>query len=382
MKNIVGQPVEGENFFGRKSEIQYAWQKIEDGNNLILPSPRRVGKTSFAKKLLENAEHQNWKVMEFNFEESRTEEEFIKLFIRALENQNLWSRGKKEVGKLFSSIEGVKYTSEKLEFTLNFDHYKKDIYQKLSELINHNEPTLILIDEFTVLLHAIFKTKGHEDMTQLLNFLRALRQKSSKIRWIFSSSISIQNFTFIHGVSQTVNDFLSYELRPFSDDEAKELLKKLAASESIYLTQNLIDAMVKKIGWNMPYYIQAYFEQVNQAHSIDREAINENKIIEAYDRLIRSNKFDTWVVRLNEYDELEKPAKHVLKMLSKDHSGLTRDAMNNALMPHLNKDIDDIEEIVGKLIKLLSQDGYLERLDDRYFFRSPLLRDFWNQHTN
>lgn len=382
MKNIVGPPVEGENFFGRMSEIKYAWQKIKDGNNLILPSPRRVGKTSFAKKLIDHAKRNDWKVLEFNFEGLRTEEEFVKLFIYELENQNLWTISKKEVQKLFCSIKGFKYTGDNFEFTGDFDHYKKDIYQKLSELINHNAPTLILIDEFTVLLRAISNSKEHEHLIYFLNFLRVLRQKSSKIRWIYSSSISIQNFAFIHGVSQTVNDFLPIELTPFPDDVASDLLKKLASSHGIYLSQNNIEFMIRKIGWNMPYYLQAYFEQVNHAFVIERATINERKLEDAYKNLVQSNKFDTWVDRLKEYDELEKPASYVLKILSKDHAGLTRDAMNNALISRINKDIEEVEEIVGKLVKLLSQEGYLERSEDRYFFRSPLLRDFWNNYAN
>lgn len=382
MKNIVGQPVQGENFFGRTIELNYAWQKIEDGNNLILPSPRRVGKTSFAKMLLDRARQKEWKVLDFNFEELRTEEEFIKLFIAALENQNLWAKGKKEVVKLLNSIEGFKYNGKIIEFSVNFDHYKKDIYQKLGELINHDTPALIIVDEFTVLLQAIYNAKGSENLTHFLNFLRGLRQRTSKIRWIYSSSIGIQNFTFIHGVSQTVNDFLEFELRPFSNDEASEFLKILASSHQIYLSQNHVDLMIQKIGWNMPYYIQAYFEQVSQMCAIERAVVNENTLSEAYDKLIRSNKFNTWVDRLNQYNELEKPAKEMLKMLSKDHSGLTRDALNNILMAYMKKEIDEVEEIVEKLIKLLSHDGYLERLEDRYFFRSPLLRDFWNNYAN
>ena len=52
MKNKAGPPVEGDDFFGREKELAYAWRKLQSGNSLLLAAPRRVGKTSFAKKLL------------------------------------------------------------------------------------------------------------------------------------------------------------------------------------------------------------------------------------------------------------------------------------------------------------------------------------------
>lgn len=49
--NKVGPCVEKEDFYGRKNELNNAWRLIETGHSLILAAPRRVGKTSFAKKL-------------------------------------------------------------------------------------------------------------------------------------------------------------------------------------------------------------------------------------------------------------------------------------------------------------------------------------------
>lgn len=55
MKNITGSPVEGDNFFGRTKELEFAWEQLQNGNSLILAAPRRVGKSSFAKKLIAKA---------------------------------------------------------------------------------------------------------------------------------------------------------------------------------------------------------------------------------------------------------------------------------------------------------------------------------------
>ena len=49
LKLKIGSPVAGEDFFGRNAELRKAETLIED-NNLMLAAPRRVGKTSFAKR--------------------------------------------------------------------------------------------------------------------------------------------------------------------------------------------------------------------------------------------------------------------------------------------------------------------------------------------
>ena len=51
IKNVIGGVAEGKDFFGRTKELERAIELLEDGNNLILAAPRRVGKTSFARKI-------------------------------------------------------------------------------------------------------------------------------------------------------------------------------------------------------------------------------------------------------------------------------------------------------------------------------------------
>lgn len=84
INNIIGSPVEGENFFGREKELVHTWKHIAKGNSLLLSAPRRVGKSSFAKKLLDTAKKQGWNTLEINLEEIKSEEGFVKKFIEQL----------------------------------------------------------------------------------------------------------------------------------------------------------------------------------------------------------------------------------------------------------------------------------------------------------
>lgn len=60
VKNLIGPPVTGANFYGRTRELEAAVSLMEQGNSLLLASPRRVGKSSFSKKIIDLiiSEHQ------------------------------------------------------------------------------------------------------------------------------------------------------------------------------------------------------------------------------------------------------------------------------------------------------------------------------------
>lgn len=48
MNNILGQPVEGSDFYDREEDTKRIWLSLEEGNHILLLAPRRVGKTSLA----------------------------------------------------------------------------------------------------------------------------------------------------------------------------------------------------------------------------------------------------------------------------------------------------------------------------------------------
>lgn len=56
IKNKIGVPVTGEDFFGRRNELVRAQRYLDEGQSLLLSAPRRVGKTSLAKKRMVDIE--------------------------------------------------------------------------------------------------------------------------------------------------------------------------------------------------------------------------------------------------------------------------------------------------------------------------------------
>ena len=76
LKLKIGSPVAGEDFFGRNAELRKAETLIED-NNLMLAAPRRVGKTSFAKRLMEVQSAKGWNTIFVDLEEITNTEHFF-----------------------------------------------------------------------------------------------------------------------------------------------------------------------------------------------------------------------------------------------------------------------------------------------------------------
>lgn len=76
VRNLVGPPVLGIDFIGRKKELNAAWNALAATNSLLLSSPRRVGKSSFARKLIEKAKNEEWSSIYLDVQGIKNETEF------------------------------------------------------------------------------------------------------------------------------------------------------------------------------------------------------------------------------------------------------------------------------------------------------------------
>lgn len=384
MKNITGPPVEGDDFFGRDKELQFAWRQIENGNSLILAAPRRVGKSSFAKKLLVKAKEENWKTLEINLEEIKTEESFVKLLVEKLQEQNWWQNSKRKLGDtvetLLSNLK-ASFEYEGMKTSFEYQKRKENVYEDLKKLFDSSENTLIMVDELTILLASFLendKEEGKKNVEFFLNWLRSFRQVTgNKIRWIFCSSIGIDNFASLHQLSYTLNDINPFEIGAFTHKQATSFLKELAKSESIELSPELIEYILLKLGWNLPYFIQILFNKIYYLNCVDEKELNQQTVDEAYTSLLSEKHLNTWDERLKEYAELESSIRKVLTNLSGIAEGQNRTILLHLLYAE-KQDEEKANLLLSKVLTILTNDGYLiVNEQGNYLFRSPLLRDFW-----
>ena len=83
MKNQIGSPVRGDDFFKRDALTKKAWGLIQSGAHILIAAPRRVGKTSLMR-YLEDHPQQGFSFL-FNITESvSNENEFFRRIMNKL----------------------------------------------------------------------------------------------------------------------------------------------------------------------------------------------------------------------------------------------------------------------------------------------------------
>ena len=205
-----------------------------------------------------------------------------------------------------------------------------------------------------------------------MNQFRALRTATSeKCRWLICSSIGVRNFTTQHNMSDTINDVSDFDLGAFSDAEAREFVNQLTASVGIKISVDATNYLLRKIGWNIPFFIQLIVSRLPVGK------VSKANIDEAYNKLLQTGSFDTWYERLSkEYGRNKDIAKLVLKYLCVCTEGKKRDDIfNHIYAKYPSFESDDM----GLLLRALMNDGYLVKDREQYRFRSPLLRDYWKE---
>lgn len=380
ISNKVGPPVEGEDFFGRTKEIRKANRLLDSNHSLLLSAPRRIGKSSLAKRLIEEKKQQGWKCVYIDLEETTTEEGFLCLVIEAFKKNGVWRHLSEGMSKGWvSALDRIEKVSigGVVDLNLGKREEQEDLYQHLKEFIKHDEDTFIVVDELTLFLSVLNKSEnGAEKVAFILNWLRSLRQVSkTHVRWLFCGSVGLRNFTSAMNLGYTINDLMEFGLGELAREEATGLLAVLCRSENMEMSDELIHYTLDKLHWNIPYFIQVIFSKL--AEEYEDEVTKEN-IDMAYNQLCSENYLSTWSERLSEYGEFELPARQLLKTLSTQPSGMDREAMLNVLMT--GQDVSRVEEVdylLSKVLEMLENDGYILKNASIRVFRSPLLRDYW-----
>ena len=370
-----GSPVIGEDFFGRKTELERAEAFIQD-NNLMLAAPRRVGKTSFARRLMDIQSAKGWNTIFIDLEEITSITHFFKAFheeLMKLPEVNLTDKVKSKIKKWFSGIE-FSAQAGSVQATVKSNPIDNEDFSGLADVLNALEhQTLIVFDELTVLLESLSMSDNGEVLVRLfLNQFRALRTATSKsCSWLICSSVGVRNFTTQHNLSDTINDVADFDLGAYTDAEALEFVGILARSIGVEMSPTTTRYLLGKIGWNIPYFIQLLLSRLPQGK------VTKTAIDDAYQHLLQTGSFDTWRERLNkEYGKNKDAAKLVLQYLCINSDGKPRDDIYN----HIHAEFPSLEsDSFGLLLRALMTDGYLVKDGECYRFRSPLLRDYWKE---
>ena len=386
MKSIIGNAARKEQFFPRPDIRAKILNSLNANQNLLISSPRRVGKTSILLNLVDEPD-ENYYAVFVNTESCDTDEKYFEQILKAiLDADNLEGFGKlsKDAHNTFKKwgekIAG--FTIAGIGLTLNKQE-KISYYEQLNNFLGEvnlgGKKILLLIDEFPATLEHIINSKGNEQAAYFLNQNRALRQNPDfqhKISFVYTGSVGLLNVARKMKATDRVNDLDEIKIGPLKKSAAFTLASGLFMGRLGYeAPEGLVDYMLGKIDLFLPFYIQLIVKEVHELLEFEELQLSKKTTDIAFDNLIKNGN-----IHLQHYkDRLSKIfltdrlllVVQILNAVKKAPKGLHHDdILNLAIGLNLQGDLPEI-------LDALEHDGYLVEKNGRYFFYSVILKHWW-----
>ncbi len=389
MKNIIGVPARKENFYPREKEINKILSKIDDGNNLQIAAPRRVGKTSILFSLLDNKEEGHAYIY-VDTESIDNSQNFFKKIVKevvkieATRIAKLFEAG----NKFFKKIKGISFMGAEINLNDSSDvDYKEELENLLSGFeIEGDKRLVLLVDEFPQTIQNIIE-KGDAGTKEAINFLQSNRdlrlnpEINSKVTFIYTGSIGLNHTVSSIDGTAFINDINSIEVGPLAKADALEFLEQLLANKKRSISRESANYLMDKIEWLIPFHIQLAVQEMIDQSIPDVEITNEI-IDKSFNEIVASrnnNHFEHYSSRLrisfkgNEY-------KFTYTLLcNMAQGGLLAKAEAFDLSIDFN-----VQDRFRPILEILIYDGYINNNGDTnvYRFNSPILKMWWNRFNN
>lgn len=385
MKNVVGNPARGENFFKREQEVKKILNSLQNDNNIQIAAPRRVGKTSILFYMLDNL-IEGYRYVYIDTESIDSEEAFYKKLLKEILKldgmESIAARFIKAAGAAARKIKSIKLADIGVELreTEQGLSYYEDLVHFLSGIhLEENRKLILLIDEFPQTILNILNTHNVESATRFLQSNRTLRLDPdiiNKVRFIYTGSIGLNHTVAAIDSTAFINDLNTLEIDPLSKPEARSLLAALLGARDVSIMPEASEHLLNKLEWLIPFHIQLLVQEllriVQPDHCVDLSHVDL-----AFDEIIAArndNHFAHYFSRLKVQFKGEELtyALEILKMMAE--SGIITRAQlvdQSALF--------NTEHQYKKIVEILVYDGYINNIGDKelYRFNSPVVRMWW-----
>lgn len=403
MDNIAGPPVEGVNFFGREQVVgallDQLWQ-----HDVLLLGPRRIGKTSLARRVLGMAKREGWRVVEVNVASCQDELGFLAKLQTGLEAELApkYSAIKSAVSKIADTLplpDKLKIKAPEggsVEVALG-ERAAEDWIKSAGSIIKRlgqlTVPLMVYVDELPIFLFNLIQNDQADGVRRVRRFLDWFRNdlcnlaSSRPTRWLITGSIGLDSLVQQHQMADTINHVKHQTLEPFSPAEATGLLQTLAASYGLALNEAETMAAVTALHWPQPYYLQLFF---NEWRTLDAPSCGGNaeawaeQIVERMIAASANNDFHHWEERLG-MQLSPTDAAHARLLLTRssaDPQGGRAESLLALLHEQLpGASAEEARQTFSRLRDILVRDAYWLADDSsgarRYHFRLEPLRRWW-----
>ena len=388
-----GQVVFGDAYYPRLRDEAKIWRRLERGAHLIVLAPRRVGKTSLLRNMERNP-REGFVFLYVMVQSCTCEHDFYKEVIEKLYGSdfigNLKKVGRtteKFVRKQIGRVKKISIADAGIELA---DDKQELRHNDLAEVIHNlklKQKLIIILDEYPDVIERIHDVHGKQSATDMLTNSRTLCQDielSKRAQFIFTGSIGLDSLANRLSASKLINDRNKVALSELKHKEAVAFIRFLETrnNSDMHLSDAMIDALINKVEWRMPYYLEILWESLED-YCIDQEiaAPSPATLDAAYEQMFSQEYrsiFNHWVERLQRFDKQErKLAKQILNMTAEQSEIKLEGYLNLAQQPEF-KNVNPNFVMDG-----LEHDGYLfEYQPKRYKFTSPILRTWWKRYAD
>jgi uncharacterized protein len=385
MKNIVGNPVGGNNFFPRLKIENQIYRRLSSKNNIFMSAPRRVGKTSIMYHLRDNP-REGFAFLYINTEEISSTEEFFQLLLTELLNSEAVKtliKSSEKTKSIFASVlenvKKIKFFEVELELNYKAETTYQAEFQSLVNKIEDEDLTIVLmIDEFPTTIENISNIHGLNEAIRFLQINRKIRQvPTPTVTFIYTGSIGLPILVKKMNVPELVNDLNTVEVPELTGDEAKKLAQNLLEGENIAFDDEVIPYVIERVQWLMPFFVQLLIQELITVYEEKEDTLNKSDVDEAYKKIANRRNlihFASYKSRLADAfpeEENQEKANYILTHIAENEL-LSFDE----LFPEGKKTKAENQEI-QYIIDTLEFDGYISNLEGKYRFNSPILRDWW-----
>jgi hypothetical protein len=370
-----------EDVIGRDYLISNIWSALE-AQSIVLTSERRVGKTSVIRKMAGFPTEKKLCLLR-DVEGYRSAGEFIEGIFSDVETVlSRKERARLAIFRLLEKLGGTEIGHLKLPQVKS--HWKNLLNALFEDIFaEETRPVIFFWDELPLFLYNVKQASGEKDAMELLDSLRALRQKYISLRMVFTGSVGLHQVVSSlrkHGyANDPTNDMQTIEIPPLDPNDGAHLARLLLDGEAIVIDgkPDEIATALSEAAGHIPYYVHCLVSRIcSTSRRISLAAVSallDGLICDPNDPA----HFQYYQNRLKTYygDVEAKLALYALDALAGSQHSLS---FVNLLNLVRHKYSDAGEETFRDVLQILQKDHYLHRHEDgTYGFRYSIVRKWW-----
>lgn len=379
--------------YGRNEEVARIFKMFEIGKDVSMPGPRRLGKTFVLERIVDSAAGRGWIAVKVEVAGCRDAQAFFR---------ELCDKIGRHRSKPAASLDWVRSRLQQAiqprqdqpgpwyQPFLSHDH--QTYFERLIKALNDDSTQrwALLIDELPIFLKALHD-KGPDGIAaarDFMNLTSRLRTDYPRVRWMITGSIGIEPLARAGNYMGVLAKFVPFALQPLSAEQSRDLVQDLALEGRLMYRQRITDAeadaIVRAVGWNSAYYLEALAHKLTGEPGDDAHA--ENAVAAAVECLLQPGEqatFGTWEEHLRKHyrDAERSRALAILAALAPHGNGLGTDG----LLPAIGQTHMSAAQLRETLDRL-DADGFVSLQRDDHdqpcaaAFRNPLLRRWWQRY--